>query len=71
MRLFTPFAPKPGMVPGAPSTAGAEPKAPPETAVQAGAEAIKTMQRQMADMQRQLASLAGMSLPTPPEPKKE
>ena len=72
MRLFTPFVPKPGApVPGVPGFTAGEPKPAPETAVQAGAEAIKAMQKQMADMQRQLAAMAGMSLPTPPEPKKE
>jgi len=71
MRLFTPFVPKSGAVPGGAPVPGVEAKAVPETAVQAGAEAIKTMQRQMAEMQRQLASLAGMNLPTTPEPKKE
>jgi polyhydroxyalkanoate synthesis repressor PhaR len=73
MRLFSPFVPKPGQpipgIPGAPPAA--EPKAVPETAVAAGAEAIKAMQRQMADMQRQLAAMAGMNLPSAPEPKKE
>jgi polyhydroxyalkanoate synthesis repressor PhaR len=71
MRLFTPFTGVPGAaaavgVPGAPP----EPRPAPETAVQAGAEAIRTMQKQMAEMQRQLAAMAGMPMPGA-EPKKD
>jgi polyhydroxyalkanoate synthesis repressor PhaR len=70
VRLFTP----PFAAPVAGRTEAGETRPPPETAVQAGAEAIRAMQKQMADMQRQLAAMAGIVAPTPadkPEPKKE
>jgi polyhydroxyalkanoate synthesis repressor PhaR len=62
MRFFTPFAPKPMTPPTMPGGADAEP---PPTAAN-GADALRALQKQMADMQRQLASLA-----IPPEAGKD
>lgn len=65
VRLFTPFVPKPG-----PGSQPSEPKPVPETAVQAGAEALRTIQEQMAEMQRQIARLTGMTPPAAPSAEK-
>ncbi len=54
MRFFTPFAPKPMTPPTMPGAPDAEP---PPTAAN-GADALRALQKQMSDMQRQLASLA-------------
>ena len=54
MRFFTPFAPKPMTPPTMPGAGDVEP---PPTAAN-GADALRALQKQMADMQRQLASLA-------------
>ncbi|MBI1360855.1 MAG: polyhydroxyalkanoate synthesis repressor PhaR [Alphaproteobacteria bacterium] len=61
MRLFTPFVPKP------PRAEEAAPAAKPEPSPAAGGEdTIRALQKQMAEMQKQLASLA-----TPPAPPKD
>lgn len=58
MRFFTPFAPKPGGAPVMPGAAA--PETPPASAgAPDSAEALRALQKQMAEMQRQLASLAG------------
>ena len=62
MRFFTPFAPKPMTPPTMPGAPDAEP---PPTAAN-GADALRALQKQMAEMQRQLASLA-----IPPETGKD
>ena len=54
MRFFTPFAPKPMTPPTMPGVGDTEP---PPTAAN-GADALRALQKQMADMQRQLASMA-------------
>ncbi len=54
MRFFTPFVPK---TPSAPR--GDDPAAPPGAEPPASTEVIRALQKQMADMQKQLAQIAG------------
>jgi polyhydroxyalkanoate synthesis repressor PhaR len=58
MRFFTPFAPKPMTPPTMPGTMPGAPDAEPPSTAPNGADALRALQKQMADMQRQLASLA-------------
>jgi polyhydroxyalkanoate synthesis repressor PhaR len=53
MKLFTPFVPGAVPVPPRPEEAGSKPAAPPT-----GIDAIRALQQQMLDMQKQLAQLA-------------
>jgi polyhydroxyalkanoate synthesis repressor PhaR len=73
MRFFTPFVPTPGGAPGAangqrmddPAAGAAKPAGPPT-----GIDAIRALQQQMMDMQKQLAQLAtGSYMPSPDRPK--
>jgi polyhydroxyalkanoate synthesis regulator protein len=74
MKFFAPFVPTgvPGAMPGMPPTGaapsqpeGAKPSTPPT-----GVDAIRALQQQMMDMQRQLAQLAtGGLVPTPDKDK--
>jgi len=60
MRFFTPFVPKPAA--GSGSADDVSPDAAPAAAAvggYAGADTIRALQKQMAEMQKQLASLAG------------
>lgn len=65
MKFFTPF------VPGAPvPRADDQPTATPSSTPPTGVDAIRAMQQQMMDMQRQLAQLAtGGAFPPPPSDK--
>lgn len=75
VRLFTPYMPKPGeeAAPGAKPAAPTPPVNPMlanplmANSMNASAEAIMTMQRQMMDMQKQLAALAAAAY-TPRKP---
>lgn len=68
MKIFAPFVPTPpGGVPGMPPAAE---EAPRPSTPPTGVDAIRALQQQMMDMQRQLAVLAtGGMMPTPDKPK--
>lgn len=75
MKLFAPFVPTgvPGTMPGMPGAAPATPPRSDESrpaAPPGGGEAIRALQQQMMDMQRQLAQLAtGVYAPAPDKDK--
>jgi polyhydroxyalkanoate synthesis repressor PhaR len=69
MKFFAPFVPTPGAVPRADETA-ASPATDKPAAAPTGLDAIRALQQQMMDMQRQLAQIAtGSYTPSTEKPK--
>jgi polyhydroxyalkanoate synthesis regulator protein len=74
MKFFAPFVPvppkpedmMPGMMPGMPGSATAQKPSTPPT----GVDAIRALQQQMLDMQKQLAQIATSGLTPPVDPDK-